>query len=76
MAAGGNSLALKSDGTVVAWGLNNKGQTKVPEDLKSVVAIAAGSDHSLALKSDGTVVAWGDNSNGQTNVPADFKVKP
>jgi hypothetical protein len=31
---------------------------------KTVIAIAAGSDHSLALCSDGTVAAWGYNGGG------------
>jgi alpha-tubulin suppressor-like RCC1 family protein len=61
--AGGlvHSLALKGDGTVVAWGcsLGNVGQCTVPSDLSNGVAIAAGRLHSLALKGDGTVVAWG-----------------
>jgi alpha-tubulin suppressor-like RCC1 family protein len=72
IAAGSSySLALKIDGTVVAWGREDYGLTnlcKVPPDLRQVVAIAAGQYHSLALKSDGTVVAWGYGS--QTNVPA------
>jgi alpha-tubulin suppressor-like RCC1 family protein len=60
IAAGGfHSLALKSDGTVVAWGYNDFGQSTVPAGLSGVVAIAGGWFHSLALKSDGTVVAWG-----------------
>ena len=63
------ALALKSDGTVVAWGDNSKGQCKVPHGLTGVIAIAAGGFHSLALKSDGTVVTWGDNSYRQTTVP-------
>jgi len=54
-------LALKSDGTVTAWGYNNFGQATVPAGLSGVTAIAAGDFHSLALKSDGTVVAWGAN---------------
>ena len=63
------ALALKSDGTVTAWGSNSKGQTNVPTGLNGVVAISAGGSHALALKSDGTVVAWGDNSTGQSTVP-------
>jgi len=61
VAAGGwgHSLALKSDGTVVAWGYSGDGQTNVPSGLSNVVAIAAGLNDSLALKSDGTVVGWG-----------------
>ena len=70
-----NSLALKSDGTVYAWGYNAYGQTNVPAGLNNVVAIACGGYHDLALKSDGTVVGWGDTLQapvyGQaTNNPA------
>jgi len=65
-----NSMALRSDGTVVAWGDNWQGQTNVPPGLSNVVRIAAGEYHSMALKSDGTVVVWGDNWAGQTNIPS------
>jgi alpha-tubulin suppressor-like RCC1 family protein len=64
-----HSLALKADGTVVAWGNNTEGQTTVPVGLSGVMSIAAGWQHSLALKSDGTVVAWGDNTEYQSTVP-------
>jgi alpha-tubulin suppressor-like RCC1 family protein len=57
----GHSLALRSDGTVVAWGRHDEGQTSVPAGLRDVVAVAGGDAHSLALKKDGTVVAWGSN---------------
>jgi alpha-tubulin suppressor-like RCC1 family protein len=73
VAIGGGSyhgVALKRDGTVVAWGKNDYGQTNVPAGLSDVVAIKAGAFHTLALKSDGTVVAWGWNIAGQCNVPA------
>jgi alpha-tubulin suppressor-like RCC1 family protein len=71
LAEGGiHSLALKSDGTVIAWGTTWNGAAYVPEaapvGLSNVVAIAAGTYHSVALKEDGTVVAWGDIR--QTNV--------
>ena len=70
VAGGGyHSLALKSDGTVVAWGYNGNGQTHVPVSSNNV-EVMAGDFHSLALQNDGTVVAWGDNGYGQTHVPA------
>ena len=66
-----HALALKSNGSVIAWGAYGQdfGQAQVPAEAKSGVrAIAAGRYHSLALKSDGSVIAWGYGS--QTNVPA------
>jgi len=69
------NLALKSDGTLWAWGHNGFGQlgdgtttdSHLPKQIGTDnrwVAIAAGW-HSLALKSDGTLWAWGMNSSGQ-----------
>ena len=71
----GHSLALKTDGTVVAWGGNFSGQISVPAGLNNVVAIAAGGRHSLALKGDGTVVSWGlfYFNYGASTVPAGLR---
>ena len=73
------SLALRSDGTVAAWGTStnageigtdpNYGQSSVPADLSNVVAIAAGGWRSLALKSDGSLTGWGRNDYGQAEEP-------
>ncbi|HBN83943.1 MAG TPA: hypothetical protein DDZ89_08875, partial [Clostridiales bacterium] len=66
------TLAVMTDGRVLAWGDNSYGQCNVPYALVDVVQVSAGSYHSLALKSDGTVVAWGSNEYGQCGVPADL----
>ncbi|ETR65376.1 MAG: BNR repeat-containing protein [Candidatus Magnetoglobus multicellularis str. Araruama] len=68
-----HSLALKDDGTVWAWGINERGNPKsmyqtiplqVP-GLYNVTTLAAGSSHSIALKDDGSVWSWGDDYNGE-----------
>ena len=35
-------MAVRSDGTLLAWGLNTYGQTNIPAGLSNVMAIAAG----------------------------------
>ena len=64
-----HALAIRSNGTVVAWGNSQSGSTNVPPDLENVRAVAGGNYFSVALKNDGTVVAWGLHTSGQTNVP-------
>ncbi|MGR6320026.1 caspase family protein [Micromonospora soli] len=65
-----HALALTTDGSVLGWGENTFGQTRVPvRRLRGVRAIAAGGAHSLALCTDGTVAGWGNNNGGQAKTP-------
>ena len=68
-AAQKNSIALKSDGTVIAWGDKVTSWAKPPEGLTDVVEIYAKDSIFLARKSNGTVVAWGNNDAGELNIP-------
>ncbi|AIQ70919.1 RCC1 domain-containing protein [Paenibacillus graminis] len=76
--AGGESysLAVKSDGSVWAWGYNNGGQlgdgTQTDRwepiqvtGLSGIREVSAGRTHSLAKGSDGSVWSWGSNGYGQ-----------
>jgi alpha-tubulin suppressor-like RCC1 family protein len=77
ISAGANySLALLSNGTVMAWGENESGQlgngnisaSSVPvavKHLSNVSSISAGGQFSLALLSTGTVEAWGNDAQDQ-----------
>ncbi|NIP50953.1 MAG: hypothetical protein GWN67_03145, partial [Phycisphaerae bacterium] len=63
-----HSLALRSDGSIIAWGRNNCGQATTP-DGNNYIAVSAGHSHNLALRSDGSIVAWGLNHYGQAIPP-------
>lgn len=70
----GHSLALRNDGTVVGWGDNTYGRTRIPTGLTNVQSIAAGSWNSFAVKSDGTVIAWGAGMTVNPNDPYGLQV--
>jgi alpha-tubulin suppressor-like RCC1 family protein len=77
VAAGSNhTVALKSDGTLWAWGLNDKGQLGDGTTINRTVPTQIGTNadwakidsfesNNLAIKTDGSLWAWGNNFNGQ-----------
>ena len=69
IAAPGVGTPLVTAGSVVAWGSNAYGQTKVPGGSMGVIAIASGYGHTLALKVDGSIVASKYNLFGQSSIP-------
>lgn len=68
-AGGAHNLALRPDGSIVAWGKNPYGIANAPLPNNNFVSISAGDSHNLCLQGDGVIVAWGENVYGQCNVP-------
>jgi len=78
-AGNSHNVALKNDGTALAWGYNGYGQLgnitadlysdiPIPVDvtlLTGVTAISAGGYRTVAIKNDGSVWAWGYNLYGE-----------
>jgi alpha-tubulin suppressor-like RCC1 family protein len=72
----GNSLAIKGDGTLWAWGANFYGEVGNGTTTTQLTPIqigtannwkmvSSGGNHSMAIKTDGTLWTWGYNGNGQ-----------
>ena len=75
-AYGVNSIGLKMDGTLFAWGANNQGQIGDGTDTNrnthvlvstssDWVSVAIGFHNTFAIKANGTLWAWGENNVGQ-----------
>jgi alpha-tubulin suppressor-like RCC1 family protein len=78
-AGGNNSMAVKNDGTLWAWGSNQFGQIGdglfgvennviSPKKIGTATnwkTISAGSSYSMAIRTDGTLWGWGGNLFGQ-----------
>ena len=73
---GWHSLAIKNDGTLWTWGLNDFGELGDGTNSISRIPIQIGTDtdwrfancgafHTLAIKQDGTLWSWGYNFSGQ-----------
>jgi alpha-tubulin suppressor-like RCC1 family protein len=69
-----HTMALKTDGTLWAWGDNDRGQVgdrgrrTVPTQVGTLGewrVVAAGEDHSLAVRTSSTLWAWGFGGTGQ-----------
>lgn len=72
-----HSAAVRTNGTLWAWGCNVCGQLGDDSSISrsspvSVVGgftnwcqVSSGDDHSVAIRQDGTVWAWGGNSQGE-----------
>ena len=76
ISGGPRGIAIKTDGTLWSWGVNNSGQLglgnttnysspKQVGALTNWLTVANGYYSTLAIKTDGTLWAWGDNAKGQ-----------
>jgi hypothetical protein len=61
------TVGLKTDGTVVAVGLNDRGQCDV-STWTDIIQVSTSGYHTVGLYSNGTLVAVGDNSSNECDI--------
>lgn len=87
-AGNGQTIAILSDGSVLTWGSNDRGQlgngtrtsSAVPVPLRvpagvSFVKVCSGGWTSYAVDSSGSLWAWGGNQNGQLGTASGKRVE-
>ncbi len=76
-AGGGQSLGIRANGTLWAWGFNSSGQlgdntsinksspVSVVGGFTDWISASAGGYHSIGVRANGTLWAWGSNGSGR-----------
>jgi alpha-tubulin suppressor-like RCC1 family protein len=67
-AGSSHTVGLRTDGTVVATGLDYDGSCSGVVSWTDIIQVAAGCDHTVGLRSNGTVVAVGNDGWRQCHV--------
>jgi len=83
-----HTIARLADNSIVAWGLNHKGQCDVPSGLQYgagsphakkglIISLHCGYSTSAVMFSDGTVLCWGESAVSSTvNAWTDLMISP
>jgi len=87
-AGGSHTLAVRSDGTLWAWGDHSHGRTgfgivsghiSTPSRVDTATnwaSVSAGRSHTVGIRSDGTLWTWGYNGNGKLGDGTTATIRP
>jgi hypothetical protein len=65
---------VRTDGTVVCWGMDDQGESSPPAG--TFTDVNAGGFHTCGVKADGTAACWGRGVEGQLGGPPRFSNPP